>query len=135
MSIFISDTDHDTMGDILLYMNVYQPDWKLSVIDSGKQCLDILRNGICPDAIIVGMQLSDMSGLELTGHIRNDSDVPIIVLSHDRDMRTLVKAFDAGADEYIVKPFNNQLLIARLKALIRRRNWDIRAGETIKECK
>jgi DNA-binding response OmpR family regulator len=44
-------------------------------------------------------------------------------------MQTLVKAFDAGTNEYIVKPFNKAIFMARLKALLRRRAWDIQARE------
>jgi len=79
------------------------------------------------DIVILGMQLSDTPGLQLIENIRDDSDVPVIFLSSDKNMETLVKAFDKGANDYIVKPFNNAILIARLKALVRRSNWDMQS--------
>jgi DNA-binding response OmpR family regulator len=128
MEILIADTNSEILEDVLLTLNQYQPDWQLSIINAGKECLDIIKNGNCPDAVILGMQLSDMSGFELIGHIRDDSDIPVIFLSCDKDIQTLVKAFDSGANDYIVKPFNKAVFIARLKALIRRREWDIKAN-------
>jgi len=91
---------------------------------SGKQCLDIVNNGNCPDVIILGMKLRDTTGLELTERIRDYSDVPIILLANDREIYTLVKAFDSGVNDYITLPFNEKIFIARLKALIRRSSWD-----------
>jgi DNA-binding response OmpR family regulator len=84
-----------------------------------------VKNGSCPDVVILGMHLYDISSLDLLKKIRDDSDVPVIVLSDDKNMDTLVKAFNAGANDYIMKPFNKAIFIARLKALIRRRTWDI----------
>jgi DNA-binding response OmpR family regulator len=129
MKILIADIDSEIIEDVGFTLNKFQPDWYLSIIDSGSQCLDIVKNGECPDAVILGMQLSDMSGLDLIQQLHDDSDVPVIVLSPDKDIQTLIKAFDAGANDYIVKPFNKQIFIARLKALIRRRMWDIRGKE------
>jgi DNA-binding response OmpR family regulator len=70
-----------------------------------------------------------MSGFELIENIRDYSDVPIIFLSDDNDIQTLVRAFDAGANDYIVVPFNKVIFIARIKARIRRRDWDIQVIE------
>ena len=129
MKILIADTENENIEVVRLTLNRYQPDWQLLIIDSEEQCLEIIKNGICPDAVILGMQLTDMSRLDLIERIRDYSDVPIIVLSCDKDIYTLVKAFDYGANDYIVKPFNKAIFVARLKALIRRRTWDIQLKE------
>jgi PleD family two-component response regulator len=121
MDILIADSDIETLKDVSATLNKVQPDWRLSVLNSGKQCLDILKNGNCPDAIILGMQLSDMSSFELIGQIRDDSDVLVIVISDDKEMRILEEAFEIGANDYILKPINKNIFMARLKALIRRR--------------
>ena len=89
-----------------------------------KECLDIVNNSDSLDVIVLGMKLTDTIGLELTERIRDYSDIPIILLSDDSDIYTLVKAFDSGVNGYITLPFNERLFIARLKALIRRINWD-----------
>jgi len=98
--------------------------WNIFTVFSGKECLDIVNNGNCPDVIILGMKLSDTTGLQLTERIRDYSDVPIILLANDREIYTLVKAFDSGVNDYITLPFNEKIFIARLKALIRRSSWD-----------
>jgi PleD family two-component response regulator len=128
MKMLIANSNSETIKNISLILNSYQPDWQVLVVDSGKECLDTIKNGNCPDAIILGMQLSDMSGLELTGRIRDDSDVPVIFLSDNNDIAILVKAFDAGANDYIVKPLKERIFIAKLEALLRRKMWDIQAN-------
>jgi DNA-binding response OmpR family regulator len=110
-------------------INTYQPDWNLSFTGSGTDCIDIVENEGCPDIVIIGMQLSDMSGFELIGKVRDYSDVPIVFLSGDNDIQTLVNAFEAGANDFVVMPFNKAIFIARIKAHVRRREWDIQAGE------
>jgi two-component system KDP operon response regulator KdpE len=130
MRILIADTNPEIKEDVRLALNRCQPDWQLSVVSTGKQCLNMIRGGNCPDAVILGMQLFDMSGLELTGLIRDDSDVPIIFLSNSKDVEVLVKAFDAGANDYMVFPFSKAIFMARVKAQIRRRTWDIWARDS-----
>jgi DNA-binding response OmpR family regulator len=125
LDILVIDADSGSTNDIYLTLNQYQPDWKLSIISTGKQCLDMINNGACPDTIILGTQITDMSGVVLIEQIRNDSDIPVIVISRDESLETLVKNLDAGANDYIVYPFNRAIFIARIQALSRRRNWDI----------
>jgi DNA-binding response OmpR family regulator len=129
VKVLIADTNPEILDDILPILNQYQPDWQLSIINAGKKCLDVIKNGNCPDIVILGMRLSDMSGFELIRYIRDDSDVPVVFLSDNKNMEILEKAFDAGANEYMVKPFNKAIFVARLKALIRRRTWDIQSNE------
>jgi DNA-binding response OmpR family regulator len=128
-NILIADTDSETIEIISRILGVEQPDWNISLISSGKQCLDIVKNGSCPDVVILGMQLTDMSGLDLIERIRDYSDIPVIVLSCYKDIYTLVKAFDVGVNDYIVKPFSKQIFVARLEALVRRKMWDIQTRE------
>ena len=98
--------------------------WYVVNVISGKECLDIVNNSDSLDVIVLGMKLTDTIGLELTERIRDYSDIPIILLSDDSDIYTLVKAFDSGVNGYITLPFNERLFIAHLKALIRRNNWN-----------
>jgi two-component system KDP operon response regulator KdpE len=96
-------------------------------MNSGKQCLTFINDVGYPEVVIVGMQLSDMMGFDLIKLIRDDSEIPVIVISFDKDIQKLVKAFDVGANDYMVYPFNEKIFIAKLKALIRRREWDMQA--------
>jgi len=74
-----------------------------------------------PDIIIVDLGLPDMSGLEVIREVRSWSETPIIVLSARTQELDKVGALDAGADDYLSKPFGTAELIARIRAHLRRR--------------
>ena len=73
-----------------------------------------------PDAVVLDLGLPDMDGNEVIAGLRGWTDVPIIVLSAREQSRQKVAALDAGADDYVVKPFGMDELLARLRAAIRR---------------
>ena len=129
MKILIAESDCGVIEILKTVINTSQPDWNLSFTTSGKECIDVLENGSCPDIVILGIKLSDMPGFELIEKVRDYSDVPIIFLSCDNDIQTLVKAFDTGANDFVVIPFNKAIFVARIKTHVRRRDWDIQAIE------
>jgi len=73
-----------------------------------------------PDAVIVDLGLPDIDGVEVIEGIRGWSEVPILVLSVREGERDKVEALDAGADDYVTKPFGIEELMARLRAVVRR---------------
>lgn len=73
-----------------------------------------------PDLIITDLMMPGMTGVELTRAVRTRSSVPIIVLSVRDQERSKIEALDAGADDYITKPFSTQELLARVRAHLRR---------------
>jgi two-component system KDP operon response regulator KdpE len=73
-----------------------------------------------PDAMVLDLILPDGSGVEVCKEVRRWSGLPIIVLSAVGDEREKVRALDAGADDYITKPFGTDELLARLRAALRR---------------
>jgi two-component system KDP operon response regulator KdpE len=73
-----------------------------------------------PDAMVLDLVLPDGSGVEVAEEVRRWSRLPIIVLSAVGDEREKVRALDAGADDYVTKPFGPEELTARLRAVIRR---------------
>jgi two-component system, OmpR family, KDP operon response regulator KdpE len=73
-----------------------------------------------PDLVITDLRMPNMDGLELCRHIRAQSRVPIIVLSVKGEEAVKVKALDAGADDYVTKPFSIKELLARVRAAFRR---------------
>jgi len=73
-----------------------------------------------PDAAIIDLVLPDGDGVEVCRSIREWSQIPILVLSAVGDEREKVRALDAGADDYVTKPFGSDELIARLRAALRR---------------
>jgi len=73
-----------------------------------------------PDALVLGLVLPDGQGVEVCKDVRRWSSLPIVVLSAVGDEREKVRALDAGADDYITKPFGTDELLARLRAVLRR---------------
>lgn len=86
---------------------------------SGEEALEKLRVER-PDLIILDVNMPGISGLETCAEIRTSSDVPIIMLTIRNSERDKVQALDAGADDYVVKPFGVQELMARIRAALRR---------------
>lgn len=74
-----------------------------------------------PDLIITDLQMPEMNGIELCREIRKISEIPIIVLSVKGEEKTKVEALDAGADDYVTKPFGINELLARIRATLRRK--------------
>jgi len=73
-----------------------------------------------PDAVLLDLVLPDGSGVDVCREVRGWSHVPIVVVSALGDEREKVRALDAGADDYVTKPFGSQELTARLRAVLRR---------------
>jgi len=73
-----------------------------------------------PDLILLDIMMPDMDGWEVCRRLRELSDVPIIFLTAKDDVRDVVKGLEMGADDYIIKPYDNNELIARIKAHLRR---------------
>jgi two-component system KDP operon response regulator KdpE len=86
-----------------------------------------------PDAIVLDLILPDGDGVDVATEIRRWSQVPIVVLSAVGDERQKVRALDAGADDYVTKPFGSEELLARMRAVLRRRSEEgdapVRVGE------
>jgi two-component system, OmpR family, response regulator MprA len=74
-----------------------------------------------PDAVVLDLGLPRLDGVEVTKKLRADGDVPILILTARDGVDARVEGLDSGADDYLVKPFERQELLARLRALLRRR--------------
>ncbi|MGB8655182.1 MAG: response regulator transcription factor [Candidatus Acidiferrales bacterium] len=86
---------------------------------SGDEALEALRKNRA-DLILLDLNMPGLSGLETCREIRTTSDVPIIMLTVRNSERDKVQALDAGADDYVVKPFGVEELLARVRAALRR---------------
>ncbi|WP_163467749.1 response regulator, partial [Klebsiella michiganensis] len=73
-----------------------------------------------PDAVILDLGLPDGDGMQLIRELRTWTEVPVLVLSARVDERDKIEALDAGADDYLTKPFGVGELVARLRVLLRR---------------
>lgn len=85
----------------------------------GEEALQVIHDW-SPDLIITDLRMPNMDGLELCREVRKDSRVPIIVLSVKGEETIKVQALDAGADDYVTKPFSMNELTARIRAALRR---------------
>jgi two-component system, OmpR family, response regulator MprA len=74
-----------------------------------------------PDAVVLDLGLPRLDGIEVCRQLRKDGDVPILILTARDGVDARVEGLDSGADDYLVKPFERQELLARLRALLRRR--------------
>jgi two-component system response regulator MtrA len=72
-----------------------------------------------PDLVLLDLMLPGMDGIEVCAHIREESGVPIIMLTAKSDTSDVVKGLESGADDYVVKPFNPKELVARVRTRLR----------------
>jgi DNA-binding response OmpR family regulator len=86
----------------------------------GKAALEHGRS-FAPDLVILDLGLPEIDGIEVAKRLRADDDVPILILTARDALDSRVEGLDAGADDYLVKPFERQELLARMRALLRRR--------------
>jgi len=86
----------------------------------GVEALDIAA-GFVPDLVVLDLGLPGMDGVEVCRRLRSDGDVPILMLTARAETEDRVTGLDSGADDYLVKPFERQELLARIRALLRRR--------------
>lgn len=94
--------------------------YDVSEAHEAEDALTRLRNNGAPDVMIVELMLGDMDGFECIREIRRDHDVPIIVISSRDDTHDVVAALEAGADDFVTKPFEIKEISARMRALRRR---------------
>jgi DNA-binding response OmpR family regulator len=94
--------------------------YDVKVSGDGGQALD--EAGVFePDAVVLDLGLPGMDGIDVAKRLREDGDVPILILTARDALDSRVEGLDSGADDYLVKPFEREELLARLRALLRRR--------------
>jgi DNA-binding response OmpR family regulator len=86
----------------------------------GVEALDVAA-GFTPDLVVLDLGLPRLDGIEVCRQLRADGDVPILMLTARTETEDRVAGLDSGADDYLVKPFERQELLARIRALLRRR--------------
>ncbi len=102
-----------------LYINLERRGYAVEAAETGEEALASFSNRR-PDVMIVDLVLPGINGVEVTKRIRQSSAVPIIVLSALGEERRKVEALEAGADDYMTKPFGMEELLARIRSLLRR---------------
>ena len=92
-------------------------------LSNGIDALTFLQKGNLPDIIVADLNIPEIGGLELIEQLKSSGffkEIPVLVLSGDESSETRIKCLNAGADDYLVKPFNPRELEARMKAILRR---------------
>jgi two-component system KDP operon response regulator KdpE len=118
-----------------LRINLRVRDYEVHLAATGAEALKIAAQ-YPPDLVILDLGLPDLDGVEVIGGLRGWTKAPIIVLSGRADSADKVEALDAGADDYVVKPFGVEELLARMRAAVRRTGTGedlprIRLGELV----
>ena len=113
----------------LLRMGLTTQGYEILDAPSGKAALDLLKHK--PDLVILDLGLPDLDGTEVTRRLREWSRVPIVVLSARGQERDKVEALDAGADDYLTKPFAVGELLARLRVAARHALHDHAAADAV----
>ena len=99
--------------------------YDVSTAEDGVDALQQLRAGAEPDALVLDVLMPNMDGLEVCRRLRSDgSRLPVLMLTARAGVADRVAGLDAGADDYVVKPFALEELLARLRALLRRTTTD-----------
>ncbi len=103
----------------------------VDLVSRGDEVLDVFRNNP-PDLVLLDVMLPGLDGIEVCRLIRAESMVPIIMLSAKGDSHDVVRGLEAGADDYMVKPFKHPSeLVARIRTRLRRTNTEISGLLTI----
>ncbi|MCB9482118.1 MAG: two-component system response regulator [Desulfobacteraceae bacterium] len=108
----------DTPSNIDVLYRILKNDYEFAAALGGKDALDALDSGIFPDIILLDVVMPDMSGYEVCKNLKkNDKfkDIPVIFITAQYDENDEAKGFEAGASDYIVKPFNTVIVKARIK--------------------
>ena len=93
--------------------------YEVVVAGDGRLALDVAREQL-PDLVVLDVMLPEMDGIEVCRRLRAAGDVPILMLTARDAVADRVAGLDSGADDYLVKPFANEELLARVRTLLRR---------------
>ncbi len=119
MKVLIIEDDYRIIEAVSLAFEVGWPEADISSTRQGGEGIELVSQEQ-PDIIILDLGLPDISGFEVIKMVRLFSTTPIIILSVMADEQSLVKALQWGADDYIIKPFRQLELLARIKASLRK---------------
>lgn len=118
--LIVEDEAHLAQG---LLFNLQAEGYEAAAAGDGDSALQMLRNGGF-DAVVLDVMLPGRNGFEVAAALRAEGNyVPVLMLTARGRSEDVVKGFEAGADDYLAKPFDLSVLLARLHGLLRRFNW------------
>jgi two-component system, OmpR family, response regulator MprA len=116
--VLVVEDDTDIAG--VLRRSLDKEGYEVRVAGDGEAALD--EAGVFePDAVVLDLGLPKLDGVEVCRRLRTEGDVPILILTARDALDARVAGLDSGADDYLVKPFEREELLARIRALLRRR--------------
>jgi signal transduction histidine kinase len=118
-SILVVDDTPDMA--ILMSMAVKKQGYTPTIAGNGAQALQ-LAHSLRPDAILLDVMMPDMDGLQVLSHLKNSPelcDIPVILVTAKQEDRDVINGLDAGAHDYVCKPFKREILAARLRSAVR----------------
>ncbi len=128
--ILVVDDEEDILE--LVRFNLAREGYAVICTTSGEKTLKIAR-AEHPDLIVLDLMLPGMDGLEVAKVLKNDprtKDIPIVMLTAKGEEADIVTGLELGADDYITKPFSPRVLVARVRAALRRKVKEITEEET-----
>ncbi len=115
--ILVVDDDKNICEIIRLYLE--KEGFSVSIANDGEKALEIFRE-ITPSVVVLDVMMPKMDGFQVCREIRRVSSIPVIMLTAKGETFDKVLGLELGADDYMVKPFENKELVARIKAVLRR---------------
>jgi two-component system, OmpR family, alkaline phosphatase synthesis response regulator PhoP len=120
-TILVVDDDEDIL--VLLDHNLSREGYEVVQVASGEEALEQVRRAP-PDLVLLDLMLPGIGGLDLCKVLRGDGrtlNIPIIIVSAKGDETDVITGLELGADDYVIKPFSVRLLLARVRAVLRRK--------------
>jgi DNA-binding response OmpR family regulator len=120
--LIVEDEKHLAEG---LRFNLEAEGYEVQVVDTGEAALDLLVGQLAPfDIVVLDVMLPGISGFEVVAGMRQAGQfVPTLILTARGHSDDVLTGFASGADDYLAKPFDLTILIARIRGLLRRREW------------
>src|ERR1044072_5151437 len=116
--VLVVEDDDDIAQALQLSLRLEGYDVRIA--GDGEAALTV-ADPFAPDLVVLDLGLPTLDGIEVARRLRASDDVPILMLTARDALESRVEGLDSGADDYLVKPFERQELLARLRALLRRR--------------
>jgi len=128
-SVLVVDDDQDLAEMLGIVLN--GAGIEVDLVSNGDEAVDVFRNNQ-PDLVLLDIMLSGLDGISVCREIRKESTrVPIVMLTAKGDTHDIVKGLEAGADDYMVKPFKPSELVARIRTRLRRTGGELNGSLTI----
>ncbi len=124
--ILVADDEANIIKLLRLYLR--EAGYEVVAARDGREALERFRSE-APDLVVLDLMMPHLNGFDVCTEIRKDSDVPVIMLTARSDDVDKIVGLEMGADDYITKPFNPREVVARVKANLRRRDWDRAPGD------